>query len=923
MTASGGPGYRDQMSHQRLCREHRCRHVPADPSLGPRPFRLPGDPERFGRPRPFDLRHLRLEVALDVRAKSITARAVLDITQRDPEARTLVLDAVAFNVKSVRRLDAGDSALTYRYDGDQLHIQLGPLAPGGRASVAIEYSAEPKRGLYFIAPREKRPELPFQVWSQCQDEDAKYWIPCHDFPNMRMSTEFVITAPEGWTVISNGRLVSREHVDAPADDNFAQLGATGPGAERWHWQQEQPHVAYLMTLVAGRFSETVADLPDLPVRYYVDPGREADGLRAFRRTPEMIEHFAKLHGVAFPWAKYYQVAVRDFIFGGMENTSATTMTDRILLDERAAIDNTADDIVAHELAHQWFGDLVTCRDWSHAWLNEGFATFHEHLDHEKKGGRDEYLWSLKENADAYIAEDEGRYRRPIVCNTYAFPIDLFDRHLYEKGSWVLHMLRSELGDALFFGGVKRYLEKHAGGIVETRDLLRAMEDESGRSLEGFFDQWLYKAGFPEIEVDATHDDDRGLLTVSVKQKQVVDAVTPLFKVKLAIAVFTAKGEERHVLDVAEAAQSFTLRTGGVPKWLAVDPDGAVLMRLTVKFRRDWLLEAMAHDPRASVRWRAAGALSRRDEAKVIEALSRTVTHDAFWGVSAEAARTLGEIRSGRAYDALVALVTVKHPKVRRAVVAALGEFRTEKAARLLAAMLEKGDESVMVEGESARSAGRTRQPLVFDALASALKRDSWRDVVRVGAIDGLARLRDERAVKLIDPFADDGPNLGSRRAAVAALGEFGGVNARPIRERLEQLLDGNDPYFTPEVVRALVKLKDVEALGAIGRVVRVSSDGRVRRHGREAMRDLQKHESPDDVRRLSDALDRLRDEHQAVRDELDRIKAALHLDDDASAGKKPPGGGRKGAKTPLAKKTKKASRRIPAGARRPRTRRRS
>jgi hypothetical protein len=229
----------------------------------------------------------------------------------------------------------------------------------------------------------------------------------------------------------------------------------------------------------------------------------------------------------------------------------------------------------------------------------------------------------------------------------------------------------------------------------------------------------------------------------------------------------------------------------------------------------------------------------------------------------------------------------------------------------------------MVEGESARSAGRTRQPLVFDALAGALTRDSWRDVVRIGAIDGLARLRDPRAVKLIDPFADDGPNLGSRRAAVTALGEFGGDNTRPIRERLEGLLDGNDPYFTPEVVRALVKLKDVDALGAIGRLVRLSRDGRVRRQGREAMRDLQKHESPDDVRRLSDALDRLRDEHQLVRDELSRIRSVLQLDTDAGAGKKAPAAGRKRAPAAVAKAKKKTSTPARTGASRSGKRRRS
>jgi aminopeptidase N len=655
-----------------------------------------------------------------------------------------------------------------------------------------------------------------------------------------------------------------------------------------------------MTLVAGHFSETVADLSELPVRYYVDPGREVDGMRAFKRTPEMIEHFSKLHGVAFPWAKYHQVAVHDFIFGGMENTSATTMTDRILLDERAAIDNTSDDIVAHELAHQWFGDLVTCRDWSHAWLNEGFATFFEHIDWEKKGGRDEYLWSLKEHADGYFAEDEGRYRRPIVCNTYAYPIDLFDRHLYEKGGWVLHMLRAELGDALFFGGVKRYLEKHRGGIVETRDLLRAMEDESGRSLEAFFDQWVFKAGFPELEVDATHDDDRGLLTVSVKQKQTVDNVTPLFKFRLAVSVMTDKGEERHTLDIAEAAQAFTLRAVRAPKWIAIDPDGALLMRLTQKLRRDWLLEALAHDERSIVRWRAAEALAKRDEAKVIDALVETVKHDRFWGVSADAAHALGELRSDRAYEALANLVGVKHPKVRRAVVAALGEYRTEKAAKLLVTLLEKGDESVMVEAEIARSAGRTKQTLVFEPLAAAINRPSWRDVIRVGVIDGLARLRDERGAKLIDPFADESPNLGTRRATVAALAEFGDGDKRTIRERLEQLIDANDPYFTPEVVRSLAKLRDPAAIGVLSRLLRHSLDGRVKRHTREAIRDLQKHETPDEVRRLSEALDRLRDEHQSLRDELTRIQSVLQLDENGGekrGGRKRPSVSRTGRGT--------------------------
>jgi aminopeptidase N len=895
------------MSHSRYALERcGCRHIPADPGHGPRPFRLPGDSERFGRARPFDLHHLRLELRLDIVARKITATATFDVTQRDPDARTLVLDAAGFEIAEVTR---GDAAVPYRYDGDRLHIALGPLPAGERASISVRYSVEPRRGLYFLAPDDKTPERPFQVWSQCQDEDARYWIPCHDFPNMKMSTEFIVTAPEGWTVLSNGRLVSREKVEGRHGADTAKIGATGDGQERWHWLQEQPHVAYLMSLVAGNFSELPADLESLPVRYYVDPGREADGMRAFGRTPEMVEHFAQLTGVPYPWAKYYQVAVHDFIFGGMENTSATTMTDRILLDERAAIDNTADDIVAHELAHQWFGDLVTCRDWSHAWLNEGFATYFEHLDWEHKAGVDEYLYSLKEHAEGYFSEDEGRYRRPIVCNTYAYPIDLFDRHLYEKGGWVLHMLRAELGDRLFFGGVKRYLERHRGGIVETRDLLRAMEDESGRSLEAFFDQWVYRAGYPEIELEATHDADRGALTVTVRQKQAVDDVTPLFKLRMALDVVTEQGRERHVLDVSEAAQSFTLRAPLPPRRVAFDPDGRVLMKLTQTMPRDWLLDALVEDSHAVVRWRAAEALSKRAEPKVIDTLVHAVRKDAFWGVGAEAAHALGEIRSDRAYEALASLVDVGHPKVRRAVVRALGEFRTEKSARLLVGLLEKGDPSVLVEGEAARSAGRTKQSLVYDALVAALDRPSWRDTVRVGAMDGLAKLRDERALPLIDRFADKGAMLSTRRAAVAALGEFG-EGKRAVRERLEQLLDGNDPYFTPEVLRALVKVKDPAALGAIAPMADRSLDGRVRRHAREAMRELRQKEHPDEVRRLADAFDRLRDEHQGLRDELARLKALALPEPDreptAAATRTKARPARKRAATPGAKPRAKA-----------------
>jgi aminopeptidase N len=233
--------------------------------------------------------------------------------------------------------------------------------------------------------------------------------------------------------------------------------------------------------------------------------------------------------------------------------------------------------------------------------------------------------------------------------------------------------------------------------------------------------------------------------------------------------------------------------------------------------------------------------------------------------------------------------------VRRAVVRALGEYRNDRAARALVEHLGRGDESVLVEGELARSAGRTRQGSAYEALVAALDRPSWRDVVRIGAIDGLATLRDERAYPLIDRFADVGNGLGTRRSAVAAMGEFG-ENKRAVRERLESLLDGNDPYVTPEILRSLSRLKDPAAIGAIAGLQSRSLDGRVKRQCREALRELRSREHPDETRRLSDALDRLRDEHQTLRDDLARLKALVLPEEDGGAAKPASGRGAKRAK---------------------------
>ncbi len=831
-----------------------CARAPADPAQGPRPFKLPGDPEHFGRDRPFAVAHLALTVTLDIEHARVEGRAELTVIRRAPEARTLSLDAVAFEVRAVTLRDgASERAVPWTYDGARIDVSLDV----DEAVVLVDYAATPRRGLYFMRPDASSPTRPWQVWSQCQDEDARYWFPCVDAPIERHTTELTARVPRGWRVLSNGRLV--EHL-------------TGSDLDAWHWRQDDAHAPYLVTLVAGTFSEIDASAEaGLDCRYYVDPGREDEARRTLGQTPAMIRHFEAVTGVAFPWAKYHQIAVHDFTAGGMENTSATTLTERCLLDARAALDVSMDDLVAHELAHQWFGDLVTCRDWSHAWLNEGFATYFEHVDMERREGRDAALYNLKEHAETYFGEDE-RYRRPIVCATYGASMDLFDHHIYEKGGCVLHMLRAELGDAAFWRGVRRYLERHRGGVVETRDLVRAMEDASGRALEGFFDQWVMRGGFPEVEVEAHYAPDDASLAVTVRQTQTVDAVTPLFRFKLRVCVIDAEGERVHDLDVRDATHAFHLRCERAPRRVAVDPDGVILMRLTQKLPRQWLLDALSHDARAVVRWRAAMALRMRDDHRVVDALARAVSSDAFWGVSVECARSLGEIRTGAAFEALVSKLEVKHPKARRAVCAALGSFRTDAAAKALTARLAAGDESYMVEAELARSLGATRRPAVYETLIATLDRRSWRDVVRGGAIDGLRALRDLRAIDHVTPFIAKGAGLTVRRAALACLGELGEHNV-VVRERLEALLDEDDPVMTPSVADALVRLREPAVAGALSRCAEHSHDGRVRRAARESLRAVRERAPGDEARKVRDEVDRVRDELHALRDEVARLRA--------------------------------------------------
>src|SRR5579875_1224430 len=326
-----------------------------------KPFILPGQPTKYARDKLFEIVHTKLEVELDFEKKSIAGRVEHTLNSGSLFA-FVELDASELEIRSVK-VDGRDAGFEYA-SRDTLRISP-KVAIKGTFKVEIEYKATPRRGLYFRGPTKDHPHRFLHAFTQGQAEDSKYWFPCYDYPNMRTQSEVIVTAPAEMIAISNGVLVSSKEI------------AVGGAKKRkvWHFRQEFPHPSYLLSVVVGEYDRTVEDHKGVLLEYYAPTSRKAELQRSFSKTPKMIDFFSSVTGQPYPYPKYAQSVVSDFMFGGMENITATTLTERTLHDERAHQDFTSDNLVAHELAHQWFGDYITCRDWSHAWLNEGFANF--------------------------------------------------------------------------------------------------------------------------------------------------------------------------------------------------------------------------------------------------------------------------------------------------------------------------------------------------------------------------------------------------------------------------------------------------------------------------------------------------------------------------------------------------------------------
>ncbi|HEX9963024.1 MAG TPA: M1 family metallopeptidase, partial [Pyrinomonadaceae bacterium] len=468
----------------------------------------------FNRVRTYDVEHYTIRTGFDRATKTVFGDTTIRFKPLKANLTTVELDASGLKYDFVR-LDNSNKNLPYRQAGEKLIVTLDrAYAPQDSVSIRVAYSCQPAKSVNFVDALRENSKIvrDAQIWTQNEPEEAHHWFPSYDYPDDKATTEQFLTVEADETAIANGELL--ETLQNPN------------GTKTFHYKMSVPHSVYLTSFVIGKYVRLKDVYKNIPLGFYVYPGREATARKAFAKTKNMMRIMENLIGVDFPYNKYDQTIVANFQFGGMENITATTHADT----EIFAVDfmpGDTEDLVSHELAHSWFGNLVTCRNWAELWLNEGFATFMEAAYREKAYGREHYILKIKEDAFRFIAEEAVNKNRHGLFNRLARPDDsLFDTTTYQKGGAVVHTLREEVGDEAFWRAINIYLNRHKFDNVETPDLQKAMQEASGRDLTWFFNQWVYQGGYPKLEVRQVYQARKKILNLTVTQTQKSDAVTP-------------------------------------------------------------------------------------------------------------------------------------------------------------------------------------------------------------------------------------------------------------------------------------------------------------------------------------------------------------------------------------------------------------
>jgi len=523
----------------------------------------------------WDLIHTNLVVSFDFKTEQVLGDATLKLSPHFYAKKTLSLDAKAFDIKSVKVLNDSNNQVKYTYSGEKLNLSFSKtLTQKDTLELYIKYIANPNevtersgkairggQGLYFINAQHTIPGKPFQVWTQGETDFSSCWFPTLDEPNQKTTQEIVITVPDTLKTLSNGVLeFSTENGDGTRTD---------------YWVQTLPHSPYLIMLAIGDFSVFEEEKwRGKAVTYYTEKQYAKDAPFIFGETPRMLEFYSSKLGVEYPWAKYAQVVVRDFVSGAMENTSSTLHGEFVQRHKQELIDYPQEGIIAHELFHQWFGDLVSCESWSNLALNEAFATYGEYLWVEESKAPFEAQLNLLNKQKSYLRESKVK-KVDFVRFQYTNKLEMFDGHTYSKGACILHQLRTVIGDDAFFSGLKMYLTRHAHGSAEMHQLRLIMEEVTGRDLNWFFNQWMFDNGHPELTIVYHFDTAQQRNFMVVNQTQNLNEY-PLYQIPLWIKSYLPFGVELDTAWVKNELDTFYLKGSTKATWIDYDSQNYLL-----------------------------------------------------------------------------------------------------------------------------------------------------------------------------------------------------------------------------------------------------------------------------------------------------------------------------------------------------------
>jgi aminopeptidase N len=824
----------------------------------PKPLKeLP--PVQWMRGSQYDLEHVKLDIRFDWQKEAVAGVATLTLKPSVPGLRRVELDAGKTMTFGAIATDKGVTlSAESKPDIEKLYITLDrDYRLGETVTLVIPYESGSQQvgggllgsfgnGLVFIKPTEREPNLPYQIWSQGETQYNHNWFPCYDFPNDKITSEMIVTVEKKYTAVSNGKLLSKKE--------------RSDGTHTFHWRMDQPHAVYLTSVAVGEFEKIEQKYDDVPVDSYVYKSNFQDAKRTVSKIADMVKTFSEKTGVKYPYPKYAQVMLAKF-GGGMENISSTHLTDTTVHDDRAALD-AADDsngLLAHELAHQWFGDLVTCRDWSEIWLNESFATYFDAVYVEKDRGRDEYLHEMANNQAAYFRAWNQGVRRPIVTKYFNGPDSVFDVYAYPRGAAVLGMLRFVLGDEAWWRGITLYLTRHKFQPVETSQFRRAMEEASGVGLDWFFDQWVYKMGHPIFEVSQTYDQTSKSLTLKIKQTQ-----TPLaderypqaeyFRTPVAIGFVTAGGEKRveRIFLEAKPEQSFSFPFDAAPKVVAFDHENQLIKELKFEKSPDELRLQIALDPDPMGRMWAIRELTRITQPNDSAALERTVAalaqatkSDAFRFVRREAAEALGAFSTDAVRVALSEAMKDADSQVRRAAVEGLAKRKDASLGSELQRIAET-DRSYYVAAAAYAAMGQVKAPNAYDALVKAIGIPSHRNVIRRHAFEGLVALGDARALKIGYQYAKDASPQSPRADAlqlVAAYGKGQPEALKTLTDVLQEAFEKRTPGLGFAALQAIDTLGDPGAIPTL-ESLQLSAPPQVRQFMTRIIEKLKKSATP-------------------------------------------------------------------------------